>query len=440
MFVEGRLRAAVVLAVRGAVGGLPVVGDGYVALSERVGDRDPRLRGSVGGHERPEAVERDHHRSVVSAIALERCGGAIVVRVVTGYMPEPFRVDAEIAPGEKRHLRHEVGETYLGDPVEIPVTVINGEGEGPVVGLTAAVHGDELNGVKVCQEVAARYAPADLAGTLVVMHVLNVPGYQAQQRDIPIYDQDLNRAFPGKARSNTAERIARNVWDTFVSQFDCLLDFHTSTRNRTTMYHTRADVSNSAVESIARAFGANVIISGPGDQGSLRRTATEAGIPAVTVEMGKAHRFQPTLIDRAVAGVRSVLAQVGAVPDGRVDRPGWTRVIPMDQGEKTWIRADTGGLVEMRWGPYPLVDDGETICTITDHFSREERVVTAPFTGILVGVLENPVALPGHPLCHLVRVDRETRTEIAAEIDSGEFDGYRQPGARWRGERDELDD
>jgi len=323
-------------------------------------------------------------------------------------MSEPFRVDAEVAPGEKRHLRHEVGETYLGDPVEIPVTVINGERDGPVVGLTAAVHGDELNGVKVCQEVAARYEPADIAGTLVIMHVLNVPGYQAQQRDIPIYDQDLNRAFPGKPRSNTAERMAAHIWETFLDQCDVVLDFHTSTRNRTTMFHTRADVSNPDVEPIARAFGANVVISGSGDVGSLRRTATDAGIPTVTVEMGKAHRFQPSLIDRAVAGVRSVLSQVDVLPDGRVDSPGWYRVIPADQGEK-WIRADTGGLVEMRWGPYPLVDEGETICTISDHFSNEEHVVTAPFAGILVGVLENPVALPGHPLCHLVRVDAETR-------------------------------
>jgi hypothetical protein len=85
----------------------------------------------------------------------------------------------------------------------------------------------------------------------------------------------------------------------------------------------------------------------------------------------------------------------------------------------------------MQWGPYPLVQ-GETICTITDHFSREEHTVTAPFTGLLVGVLETPVALPGHPLCHLARTDEETREEIEAEIQRGEFDGYRANGSVWR--------
>jgi hypothetical protein len=86
----------------------------------------------------------------------------------------------------------------------------------------------------------------------------------------------------------------------------------------------------------------------------------------------------------------------------------------------------------MQWGPSPLVGEAETICTVTDHFSRAERVVAAPYTGLLVGVPENPVALPGHPLCHLVRIDEATREEVEAGIDSGEFDGYRANGTVWR--------
>jgi predicted deacylase len=342
----------------------------------------------------------------------------------------PFRYDGEVAPGEKRHLRYEVSETYLGDPVEVPVTIINGEEPGPRLCCTAAIHGDELNGVKVCQEIAKRYDPGDVCGTIVVVHVVNVPGYHAQQRYLPIYDQDMNRSFPGKAGANTAERMANAIWDAFVSKCDIGLDFHTSTRNRTTMYHTRADVSNPGVERLARAFGANVILSGGGDEGSLRAAATNAGIPTVTVEMGKAHRFQPVLVEKALDGVESVLAEYD-MGDGTVDWPGWWRIVD-PAAQKQWLRADQGGLVDMQWGPYPLVRAGETICTITDHFSREEHVVDAPFTGLLVGVLENPVALPGHPLCHLVGLDEETTDEIDAEIRSGEFDGYRANGSVWR--------
>lgn len=213
----------------------------------------------------------------------------------------PVRIGGvEIAPGEKRQFRYEVSETYLGDAVEIPVTIIHGEQPGPRIFMTAAVHGDELNGVKVLQEVADRYSPAEIHGTIVLLHVVNVPGYQAQQRYLPIYDQDLNRSFPGKEWSNTAERIARQVYDQFVSGCDLGLDFHTSTRNRTTMYHARADIGNPAVEELARAFGTNVLLSGEGDENSLRAVASRNGTPTITIEMGKAHRFQPGLIEKAL--------------------------------------------------------------------------------------------------------------------------------------------
>jgi predicted deacylase len=351
--------------------------------------------------------------------------------------PRPFRYDGEVAPGQKRQFRYEVGETYLGDSVEIPVTIINGERPGPRVFMTAAIHGDELNGVKVLQEVGDRYTPSGIAGTLVLLHVVNVPGYQAQQRYIPIYDQDLNRSFPGRERSNTAERMAHQVYERFVSQCDLGLDFHTSTRNRTTMYHVRADVDNPDVLRLAEAFGTNVILSGEGDASSLRATASRNGIPTLTVEMGKAHRFQPTLIEKALDGVESVLTEYG-VYDGTVTEPSWRKVMGPEE-EKRWLRAETGGLVEMQWGPSPLVQAGETICTITDHFKHEEHVVDAPFTGLIVGVLENPVALPGHPICHIVRLTDETRAEIEQELAQGDFDGYRSYGQRWMADSEEAE-
>lgn len=100
--------------------------------------------------------------------------------------------------------------------------------------------------------------------------------------------------------------------------------------------------------------------------------------------------------------------------------PGWTRV-SSETDEKTGLRADRGGSVEMQYGQHPLVHAGDTICTITDHFKREERRVAAPFTGLIVGVLQNPVAAPGHPLRHLVSVVDATRREIEREIEAGEF-------------------
>ena len=344
--------------------------------------------------------------------------------------PEPFQYDTEVEPGEKRHLRYEVGESYLGDSIKIPITVINGEHDGKTVFFSAAIHGDELNGVKVVQEIADQYSPKDLHGTLVCLHVCNIPAYEAQQRYTPIYDQDMNRSFPGKERGNTTDRMAYEIYHRFIAQCDFGVDFHTSTRNRTTIYHARADLSDPAVERLTRAFSTNVVLYGEGDGGSLRSVASAAGIPTITIEMGRAHRFQPVLIEKALAGVESILAEYELLPGKAVHWSGWYMATAADS-TKRWLRADTGGLVEMGWGPYPLVHEGETICTISNHFKTAEHTVTAPFDGLIVGALENPVAAPGHPLCHLLRLDRDTLTEIEREIDQGEFDGYRIHGDVW---------
>jgi predicted deacylase len=327
---------------------------------------------------------------------------------------EPFTYNGgSVAPGEAQNVRYRVSQTYLGDPVRIPVTVVNGEQPGPTLFLSAAAHGDELNGIEVVREVAHEMDHSDLRGTLVCLPVLNVHGFLAQQRYLPIYDRDLNRSFPGDPDSTSAKRMAHEIFTNFVAPADVGLDFHTSTRGRTNMLHVRAEMDDEAVARVARAFGSALIISSDGPSGSLRREASEAGIPTVTIEMGEAHRFQRSLIDRALAGVRSVMAEYDLRPSAAVNWPGW-RTIVDDGSEKTWLRADVGGLVEMHHEQGSLVHAGDTICTITNPFKTDTVAVEAPFTGLLVGVLENPVVYPGNPLCHLVELDEETRDIVEA--------------------------
>lgn len=349
-----------------------------------------------------------------------------------------------VRPGETKNFRYTVSETYLGDPVRIPVTIINGEQPGPTVFLSAAAHGDELNGIEVVREVANMGMrtgtgtetetetgtstgtdtdtgigigigdPAELAGTLVCLPVLNVPAFIAQQRYLPIYDRDLNRSFPGSETSTGSKRMAHRIFRNFIEPCDYGLDFHTSTRGRTNMLHVRANTDRESVARLANAFSTNVIISSEGPEGTLRREATEAGTPTITIEMGEAHRFQRPLIDRALEGVKSVLAEFSIRTMEKVRWPGWRTVIDTSD-DKTWLRADAGGLVDMHYDRGSLVHEGDTICTIADPFHVETEEVTAPFTGLLVGVLENPLVYPGNPICHLVKLDERTRRAIELE-------------------------
>jgi predicted deacylase len=319
-----------------------------------------------------------------------------------------------VDPGTRRNLRYPISETYLGDPVRIPVTIVNGEAAGPTVFLSAASHGDELNGIEVVREVAYEWDLSDLSGTLVCLPVLNVPGFLAQERYLPIYDRDLNRSFPGQEGSTSAKRMAARIFDNFVRPCDFGVDFHTSTRGRTNMLHVRANMSDDAVARLAQSFGSHVIIDSGGGDGLLRTEATRTGVPTVTVEMGEAHRFQRDLIDDALAGVESVFAEYGLRETSVVRWPGWRTVIH-DSDERTWIRADVGGIVDMHFEAGSLVQAGDRICTLTDPFKSDSVAVEAPFTGLLVGVLENPVVYPGNPLCHLVELDDRVRRVVERE-------------------------
>jgi predicted deacylase len=333
--------------------------------------------------------------------------------------PEPFEYDGgRVQPGETSELRYPVSETYLGDSVRLPVTVINGPRPGPTAFLSAAIHGDELNGIEVVREVAHEWDHTDICGRLVCLPVLNVQGFLAQERYLPIYERDLNRAFPGKEGSTSSNRIAHSIYHNFIEPCDFGLDFHTSTRGRTNTFHVRAHMADEGAARLARAFGTNLILAGEGSEGMLRREATDDGIPTITLEMGEAHRFERELIDHALAGVRSVFAEYGIYPQETVRWPGWRTVIE-GWDEKTWLRADAGGLVEMHHDRGDLVSEGDPICTITNPFKSDAIEVTAPFTGLVVGVLENPVVYPGNPLCHFAKLDDMRAAIIRDQQDRG---------------------
>lgn len=314
--------------------------------------------------------------------------------------------NGKVENGETKHIKFPVSETYTGEEVKIPVSIINSAEEGPTVFLSAAVHGDELNGIEVVRSVAREWDHDDINGTLICMPVLNVPGFQTQNRYLPILDRDLNRAFPGKSKGKSSSRIADKVWKNFISKCDFGIDFHTSTRGRTNVFHIRADMENEKVERLAKSFSTNIIINSDGSEGTLRKSATENDIPTITVEMGQAHRFERKQIEKGLDGIRSVFAEYDIFSKDNVDWPGWREIVE-GWDEKTWIRANAGGLVDMNYDKGDIVEEGDVICTISSPFEKEKTDIEAPFTGMILGLLKNPVVYPGNPICHFIEPDEE---------------------------------
>tara|TARA_B100000029_G_C17558042_1_gene952326 strand:+ start:901 stop:1920 length:1020 start_codon:yes stop_codon:yes gene_type:complete len=328
---------------------------------------------------------------------------------------KPFVIppDGKILPGESIDIRFTVSENYLGDPVRIPVTILHGKKPGPCAFLTAASHGDELNGVQIIRHITNTWDPDNLSGTIICLPVLNVPAFLAQQRYLPTSSEDLNRSFPGSKNGKSIRRMAYSIFKSFIQPCDFGIDFHTSTRGRSNMLHVLADLSDKKIADLAHSFGSNIIIDGQGPLGSLRRAASQANTPSIAVELGEAHRFQSELIDRAIMGLESTFASYNMRPTESVIWPGWKSII--NNKEDTWVRSTSGGIVNLNYNPGDLVEKGNVICTITNPFNTNISEITSPFTGLIIGLLQNPIVRPGDPIFHLVSLDKET---ICAYHDS----------------------
>jgi predicted deacylase len=301
----------------------------------------------------------------------------------------------QIEPGERRDTELIATESYSGIPVRIPVTVWRAGRPGPTAFVTAAVHGDELNGTGIVREILLN-PPFELdAGSLILIPVVNMLGLDRHQRYLPDR-RDLNRSFPGNPAGSQAKRFAHAIFNAIVPQCDFGIDLHTAALRRTNYPNVRADLRNPEIKRLAFALGSELIISGKGPEGSLRRSACAAGCPTVILEAGEVWKIEPAVVEFGVRGIRNVLAELGMIKGAPTRSPVQIRV------DKTkWIRAEVGGILQFHVAPGDLVETGQTLATNSDLHGREKNVICSPSAGVVIGMTTLPVVTPGDPICHL---------------------------------------
>jgi predicted deacylase len=307
-----------------------------------------------------------------------------------------------INPGETREINLKVSEFFTATPALVPISVFRGREEGPTIVVTAAVHGDELNGVGIVRKLIYEMNHERLKGTLVCVPILNRFGFLTQSRYLPDR-RDLNRFFPGKPDGVMAERICYIIFNEIIRKCNYGIDLHTAAADRTNTPHIRADMAHPEVERIARAFGEEVILDHRGVPGSLRRAAVEAGVPFILFEAGEPQKFERTLIQRGYEGVLNVLSELGMI-EREIKKPQYQIVIK----DTEWIRAELGGMLDMRTHPGEILYEGDEIAVITNPFGRELYTQNAPFTGLVLSVTTMPLVSPGIPLCNLAKLDSDT--------------------------------
>ena len=299
-----------------------------------------------------------------------------------------------IARGEVRRLALPVGES-VGGEVSTPVLVVAGAKPGRVVCLTAGVHGDELNGVEVVRRSLERTKPAELEGTLIGVPIVNLAAFRRGSRYLPDR-RDLNRFFPGNTRGSSAARLARRLFDDVVRHCDALIDVHSGSFHRTNLPQVRGDLRKPEVLRLAKAFGSPLAIHNEGRPGTLRRAATDAGIPAIAYEAGEPMRFQEDAIGQGVAGVRQLLGSLSMLPPSDEALPA-----PAIYFRSRWVRADEGGILAARAKLGDVVQPNQLLGTVFDPISNQRAKIRAPERGRIIGVAIDQLVMPGYAAFHI---------------------------------------
>ncbi|MFC6726087.1 succinylglutamate desuccinylase/aspartoacylase family protein, partial [Halobium palmae] len=185
---------------------------------------------------------------------------------------------ASADPGEVATGRLEVGETRDGSPVGLPVAVVNGARDGKTLYLQAASDGDELNGVGVVNRVVPRLDPADLAGTVLVVGIVNYHAFQIAEHRNPIDDTKMNRAYPGDENGTSSERIAHATFQA-ATRADLVLDLHQGSTSRMidevrVRCGTRHRLHRDCLE-LAKTFGCGYVLDQKGPDGQLARAGPD---------------------------------------------------------------------------------------------------------------------------------------------------------------------
>ena len=315
-------------------------------------------------------------------------------------MREPFLIGGhEIKAGTRATIELGIPSLYTHTALEMPVQVIHGKKPGPVMFLSAAVHGDEINGVEIIRRVLNVKSLNRIKGILIAIPVVNVFGFINQSRYLPDR-RDLNRSFPGSKQGSMAARMAHLFINEIVSKSTHGIDLHTGAIHRENLPQVRAILDDEVTESMARAFTSPVILDTPIVEGTLRETVEKMGVSAIVYEAGEALRFDEVSIRAGVRGVISVMRSIGMLSPLKNKRK---LVEPIVAQKSSWVRAPQSGILRAIKSLGSLVKKNELLGIISDPFGEVEEDILSPFDGIIIGRTNIPLTNEGEALFHVAQ-------------------------------------
>lgn len=305
----------------------------------------------------------------------------------------------KIPRGQRTSVHIEAAALYDYTKLNIPVEVIRGKKPGPVMFISAAVHGDELNGVEIIRRLLRKKFLSKIKGTLIAVPVVNVFGFNNKKRYLPD-GRDLNRSFPGNSKGSLASRLANVFLKEVVSKCSYGIDLHTGAMHRTNLPQIRACLDDPITRDLAEGFGVPVVIDSSLRDGSLREAARKRQVNILLYEGGEALRFEENVIRTGLRGCMSVMKKIGmmdSLASSRMANPAKIFVAKSSY----WIRAPRSGAFIATKKIGDFVTAGTAIATISDPFGRESQIVLADEDGVLIGANLLPLVNQGDAMFHI---------------------------------------
>lgn len=301
----------------------------------------------------------------------------------------------EVLPSTSTRLAWSPSQSFEGLSMPTPVLVVNGAKDGPTVCLTAAIHGDELNGIEVVRRVLYGLNPKELTGAVIGVPIVNLQGFRRGSRYLTDR-RDLNRYFPGNPEGSSGARIAHSFFNSVISHCNVLVDLHTGSFDRINLPQVRADLRDPGSARLTQNFGATVVLHSTGAEGTLRRAATEYGIPAVTLEAGGPMRLEEASVSHGVAAIRTLLNSMGMIKKFSF----WGKPEPVYY-QSSWIRVNHGGILFSNVDLGQKVKSGDVLGTVTDPITNVRHSIISSHDGRVIGMALNQVMLPGYAAYHI---------------------------------------
>lgn len=306
-------------------------------------------------------------------------------------------------------------------PMSLPIRVISGKKEGPTVFISAAIHGDELNGIEIIRRFRKLSILKRLKGTIVLIPIVNIYGVMTLSRYMPDR-RDLNRSFPGSKKGSLASRIAKIFFDEIVTKCDFGIDLHTAAIHKSNLPQIRTNLNNEFTRNLAKVFEAPVVLHSELRDGSLRGESQERNIPVLLYEAGEALRFDETSIRIGVKGIVNVLRELDMLPNKERKRK-----VPIIAKSSQWIRSADSGIIRTIKALGDTVKENEIIAYVDEPLDDESFEIRATFDGVIIGKSEIPLIQEGDAIFHIAKLSdleiAEDKIEYFNEnaIETSEF-------------------